>query len=195
MGGGIILVFWLILAGGFIGLWVGAFLLLRYGRKKGSKPLSLFGGISSVLLSLIGLYFIWTIAIGLVRITNPTVIFARSFGFKPTSDVTEIKSSYWYFADTGLTYLKFKASPETLQRIIARGLKETTESNFNNLLASGLSKSAPKWWMPFEGTPSQFFSAERKPETLEHQDFASETEVLSYNPTTGIAYYCFNGID
>ena len=182
---------WLLFAGVFTTLWVGAFLLSRWG----ARPMSVVGGVVFVLLSLVGVYFVGRITVGLIRVSTPSVVFERSFGFKPTPDVSNIKSSYWYFADTGLIYLEFKTSPETLQRIIDRGLKTTTAENFKSILTSGLSKSGPRWWEPLKDASAQFFYAERKPDTMASQDFASETELLSYNPRTGLVFYCFSGID
>lgn len=195
MGGGITLVFLVGVIGVFCALWIGAFFLFRNGKKKSSNPMVFLGGGALTVFSLIGLFFIGVIVIGTIRITNPKVIFERSFGFPSSPEVTNIQSSYWYFADTGLTFLRFKAPPEIIQRIVARGLHKCTRGDFENILQSGINKGAPKWWTPLDNEPKQFFCAERKPANWEHQDFASETEILSYNPITGIAFYCFSGVD
>jgi len=195
MAGGIVLVFIVILAGAFIVLCLGAYLLFQRGKKSNSRTMTFFGGCSLVMLFLVGFSLLGVILIGSFRIINPKVIFDRSFGFKPTKDVVELKSSYWYFADTGMTYLKFKASPQTVKRIVDRGLIQTDQIYFRSLLNSGLAQSSPSWWAPTTGASVKFFYIERKPATRDQQDFASETEILSYDEKTSTVYYCFNGID
>ncbi len=98
--------------------------------------------------------------------TRPAVVFERQFGFPPSSDVINMKSSQWILGDSGRIRLSFYASQETFDRIISRGMER----------------------MPDVGK-SQHFHREFS------EYFGSEFEDVYFNASTGRFSYHWSGVD
>jgi len=175
--------FWGIIALVFFGIWFATligFISSRFFKSKVVRWLGFlpFAGMTG--------YAIW-LAATLYYLSTPPKVFERTFGFAPTGDVREIQSQYWYFGDTGSTYLKFKAEPQTIQRIVKIGLDQRPIPEVNNYLSA---ESDPQWWQPQPGSITHFYMQANR-----LKDFASENEMLCYDERTQQAYYMFLGID
>jgi hypothetical protein len=160
--------------GVFLAAWVGGLFVFRVKHKLRYALIS-FPTFLAILLSLY------------VYAGRPSATFDRVLGFSPPPDVTSLQSSEWILGDSGVVYLRFKASPATIQRIVARGLLLVGPSNE----PSTTSDSPPSWWQPpIMGAMAYYadFAGQR-------HGFASEDEYLIYDPATGEAYYRFVGID
>lgn len=159
--------------------WVGSFLLFIKGRRSKSRNLTIVGGtffgLGTTTIILLVLYFIYS--------SSPVVVYQYTFGMKPPADVSNIKSSQYYFLDTGHTYLKFNASPNTVAKIISRGLQEKTDMRLD-------SSGAPKWWDPPLNSDVEMYQG-----YFEDRDFGFEREQLIYDPATQTVYFYFLGID
>lgn len=145
-------------------LWLGALIAFISSRFYKSKIARWIGFLPFAAMTAGAIWFVAS----LYYLSTPAQVFKTSFGFTPTNDVREIKSKYWYFGDSGSTDLQFKANSQTIQRIVAMGLKETEDSK----------------------KMARIYSA-----TNRIKDFASEEETLSYDERTQQAYYSFQGID
>jgi len=124
---------------------------------------------------------------------RPAAIYEYRFGFPPTSDVAILEKQDWYFADTGITYLKFTADQETINRIIGGGLAKAEENEH-----CSITNDLPGWWKPDDVDTvlyTGYFSNRLGEERVREQEFATENECLYYNPLTQEAYYAFIGID
>ncbi len=149
------------------------------------------------LLSSIPIFIVLFIIFVLYQHRSAT-IYERIFEFPPTSDVIILQSYDWYFADTGVTYLKFTANQSTVNQIVGRGLTLEKEANKRCNITDDL----PEWWKPesnfntvlYTGYFDERESSEEKGYFRE-QDFASESECLHYNFKTQEVYYSFIGID
>lgn len=124
--------------------------------------------------------------------TRPSAVYQRVLGFPPTTDVAITRSSDYYFADAGKTFLKFTAEKHTIDKIVKRGLHEGGHCN--------LPEPVPDWWKPQLNTSilytdSFFGDRDSKNEPIRRQDFASETECLYYDAITQEAYFMVIGID
>lgn len=98
--------------------------------------------------------------------TRPAVVFERQFGFPPSSDVRNLKSSKWILGDGGTIRLSFRATQETFDRIVNRGMKRMPD--IGNL---------QHWHREY----SEFFG--------------SEFEDAYFNPSTGRTSYYWSGVD
>lgn len=150
-----------------LGIWLGSLGFLIFGRIRKSTPLTAAGGIVFAILSLV----IVALIIGYIYITSPRMIFEHSFGFEPPADVSNIKSEYSSFADSGCAFLMFKASPATIERIVtAHSLHEVPASFFPN---SNI--EPPKWWAP--------------PLDNDVVRYGGGQEVLIYDKSSDTVYY------
>lgn len=170
----------------FLISWVGSGVAFVVTRRGSSRTAVWSAGIWLAGNSFVALWVVFL----MVSATQPRNVYQVSFGFPVSPDVTQLQSSYWYFGDTGVTYLKFKASPSTLKRILKRGLKPVAKEEFRQNSESLSGDDPPSWWQPFAGSSNRFYSARFK-----NRDFSSEEELLCYDKSSGLAHYRFVGID
>ena len=93
--------------GVFLAIWMPVGFLLKIKNKK------------LWFLSSIPIFIIIFVAY-LFYLSWPATVYKRTFGFSPAEDVIVHNSQDYYFADTGITYLRFTANPETIKRIVSR---------------------------------------------------------------------------
>ena len=117
--------------------------------------------------------------------------YERAFGFPPSSDVIILEKREWYFADTGVTYLKFKANENTINQIINRGLTQIKDTKY----VCDFTTNHPEWWQPDNNQNTLIYTRPYNEANIQEQDFFSEDECLYYNTKTQEAYYVFIGID
>jgi hypothetical protein len=162
--------------------WLGSLALMVYGLQRRSVPLAGASGLVFGVLSLIA------IAYGVLAFDagRPPVVFKQFFGFEPTPDVADLQSEYFSMGDAGHAFLRFRASPATVERIVRqRGLEEVPDSFFPH---SNL--QPPEWWTPPTGAKTLRYGGE-----FTGREFYSEGEVLIYDQLTNTVYYHYIGID
>lgn len=118
-------------------------------------------------------------------VTSPSYVFEKSFGFPPTEPVTDLKSDYSYWADSGHTFLRFKAPSIIIKKIVSRGLQTT---KFPTIPASNV--PMPLWFIVPDGKHVTYYAGNFK-----GRDFANESEFLAYDTISQTAFFCFLGID
>jgi len=75
--------------------------------------------------------------------------FHSAFGFEPGADVRDVHSLVYVFMDSAQQRLRFEASPETVDRILALGLEPVDCADFDRETKSPIAgKPAPSWWSP-----------------------------------------------
>ena len=120
------------------------------------------------------------------RFTPASTSFRDAMGFDPPADVSNLRSYRDGFLDFEKIYLRFKAAPSTVERILA------TRQN-------PMSEHVPSPGWEQEDTPPAF----RPPPTakqywVKHErgrTFGIETELLAHDAATGEVYYRWVGID
>jgi hypothetical protein len=191
MSGGIALLGWLFLAA-ICGLfWLLFLALFVSGRRKKSRSLMWLGGVPLVISSGIATFCIGTMVYGLNSVSQPANVYELSFGSQPPADVKNLQSSYYSFADTGTTFLKFNASPSTIRTLTAQKWvrltgQELQDERFSNFL----SEATPSWWAPRKSKSTSVYTARNR-----FGGFAGESEVLTYDAATKQAHYAFIGVD
>ena len=121
MSGAFTVVFLFILAGIYSLFWLLFLILYITGRKRKSRSLSLLGGIPLILSSVFVATCVGSVAYGIFYNSKPANTYTMSFGFPPSADVKDIRSSYWYLGDTGSTYLRCNAATATIKKLAAKG--------------------------------------------------------------------------
>lgn len=163
----------IVLYGLFLALWTGVLFIFRVKRRGFYTLLSL-----PVFLVLLGSWFLWQ--------TRPAAVFKGSFGFAPPPDVMSLQSSHWFLGDSGIVYLRFKASPSTVQRITSQGLRPRASGSpyptFTN-------STPPDWWRPRQSSVNEYIGSGTG------LGFSNEEAYLIYDPATGEVWYRFVGID
>ena len=102
-----------------------------------------------------------------------------------------LQSRNFAFADSGTTFLKFRAAPATIaqltgspwQAVAGNAWQDADLNNFRHA-------DAPLWWTPAKTQTAQMFVARNH-----FGSFAGENEVLIFDPANGQTYYAFVGID
>ena len=131
------------------------------------------------------------IVYGTIQAMRPAVVFAQAFGQKPPAGVSNIRSKYWFFADSGTIYLKFNCPAAVFKGLVPAGLPQVPRNETQWLRWED---GAPRWWSAaLKGATVEVFSSESPYGAGKH--FASESELWAYDQTTQTAYYRFIGID
>jgi hypothetical protein len=198
MGPGIVILFWLVVAGiyGFIFLVLAGLCIL--GWKKRWIWLKWLTGIPAACMALLAISLTLLLTCGILRSMNPRSIFKDTFGESASAEVKDIHSKMWWFADTGSVYLTFKTSETEFRRLVPSGLTERTAAEMERETPGESGSSAPSWWtyryqsgwIYFLRNDDNF--GQDKPAK---KGFFNETEYFAYDPNTKTAYYRFLGID
>ncbi|QDU10392.1 hypothetical protein V202x_37910 [Gimesia aquarii] len=98
--------------------------------------------------------------------SRPSAVFERQLGFPPPSIVHNLKSSQWILGDYGKVTLSFIANQKTLDQIVKHKIKR----------------------MPDIGKTQHFHRKFSK-------QFATETEDVYFNKSTGRISYTWIGVD
>jgi hypothetical protein len=191
MSAGLVTFFWLILAGIYGFFWLIFLALFIVGKINKSRVLSWIGGVPLLLSTTFALFFLGTVVWGIISVSKPSNVYKITFGTPPPADVTNLQNQYWYFADTGSTYLKFKTSPTTIKKLTANDWHPLTgeklkSTDFENLETD----DTPSWWKPRKTSSTLVYTA-----SMRFDDFANEEETLIYDPVNEQAYYEFVGFD
>ncbi len=183
---------WLFIFAAFGAAWMMAFGVYCFGRDRNSTVLKWLGGLPLVALTLVGAGSIGFVIYGCVRCSIPSYVYESSFHERPTTDVTNLKSRFWSFADSEQVFLCFQASPETFQRIRPQNLKRIKFDNYRERSTLDL-YDAPKWWHPPTEKTSEIYLLNSIEGTS--QTFSNETTLMTFEATTGTVMYFFLGID
>lgn len=191
MGGGIVLLIWLFLAAIYGFFWLLFLTLFIAGRRKKSQLLTWLGGVPLLLSSSFAIFCVGTMAYGLISVSQPANVYAISFGSQPPADVTNMQSSYYCFADTGTTFLKFDTSPATFSKLTGKGWTRLSGQKLQDESFSFFEdEQTPIWWKPGKTKATIVYTAEKR-----FGNFAGEREVLTYDTVSKQAYYAYIGID
>jgi hypothetical protein len=95
--------------------------------------------------------------IHLILILSPSYVFSEVFGFKPPQEISELQSKVSY----DYTYIRFKASPSVIEKLLAQNFHEITRKEFvENLKACDFDfgiGAPPDWWKPLDGNLEKFY--------------------------------------
>jgi len=185
-------IFWGLVA--FVGLIIWGWTLSAFltSRLSKSRTLRWLGAAPFLLCSLIGGFFAIAMASTFIASDNPKTIFAQEFGFAPPSDVKNLNSSYYWFGDSGLIYLKFQAAPATIKRITGKKfalLNTSQTAQEKSGFPINFSSDIPAWWNPQPASGLQIWKGPNS------DSFSTETTRLYYDKKTRWAHYSFEGGD
>ena len=130
---------------------------------------------------------------GFIRSCIPSYVFKDEFHVKPPNDISDIKSSTWSFADSGHTFLRFKASREALSRLLPNHVQMIYYAEFKAKADNWMDdESPPSWWVnPTNG--AEIYSI--GPQHSEGRPHSGEFVVLIYDASTGTADYYSSWVD
>ena len=168
--------------------WFGSLALLVKGRRKQSRGQAWFGGVAMILVSLPGLYLLYPAPL------DSAIAYKDAFGMAPSSDVTALRSATDGFADWDTVHLGFKVSPNTIQRITAKGWSSDSTGESVNWRPDGSyyhDEDTPEWWRPRKTATTRIYFATKR---LGHYS-TQEEETLIYDAGTQQAYYWYHGLD
>ena len=172
--------------------WLAFLLGFIAARRKRWRAVGWLLAVPVALIPLLVVGLAGLVAFNAVRASIPRYVYEDTFREPPSADVRNIKSKGWGFADSAHLFLRFQASPETFRRIVPKEMQKVTFAEYQKRMP-GSNVSAPDWWAPpTENTPEIFL---RLPDWGNGQSFASESELMTYDPATQTAMYFFVGID
>lgn len=192
MGPGIVIIFWMIIAAIFGGIWLFCLVLYILGRRYRKPIIKWMGLIPLATMTILAVTVGSLIAYRIIRSSIPRYVYADTFHEKPTSDVFQIKSEVFGFADSSHTFIQFKASQGTFEKICPDRLKPMTYSEYKDKLPM-TNLENPRWWIetPANGTQIRMFHTKWG----EGRQFAAETEYMTFDASSQTVQYFYHGID
>ena len=173
-------------------VWLAFLLGFIAARRKKWRAFSWLIAVPVALMPLGAIGLAGLVGFGMIRGSIPRYVYEDTFREPPSADVRNIKSKSWGFADSAYVFLRFEASPETFRRIVPQEMQKVTFAEYQKRMASS-NASAPEWWAPPTESTAEIFL--RAPDWGSGRRFASEREVMTYDPLTQTAMYFFLGID
>ena len=195
MGPAFVIVIWGILAVAFGIVWLCLLAGFLIGILRKKKWLKWAAGLPLIFMTLLPCVLVGVVGYGLIQSTRPSIVFKQAFDQKPPAGITNLQSKYWFFADSGSIYLRFNCSPETFESIRPSGLERTSREDFKDTFGNrSYSGDAPSWWSPEKivGEGRYYVGRDSKGK---NKHFSSETEILVYDVSSGVAFYNYLGID
>ncbi len=196
MGPAFVILFWLF-ALAFVGfIWGILVLLAMYGWKKGWGWLKWGAGVPAVLMVVCGILLVGVIGYGIVDSMNPKSVYKSAFGQAPAPAVKGLKSSVYWFADTGSIFLTFETSEEDVRRLVPAGLIEKSMAEMQEVIPEK-EDNCPSWWAYKLAPDWVYFLRDARLGKFKpsRKGFYNETEYIAYDRNHGRAYYRFVGID
>ena len=193
MGPGLVILFWLILAGIFGAFWLTSLVLFLIGWRKKKPWLKWLGLVPLAGLTRIASLGMCFFAVVTLRAITPRYVFADTFGQKPSTDVTNIKSKVWSFADEADVHLQFQASTETFRRLLPKDLRRVTLEEYNSQMPIISGHTWPSWWRPVGESTTEIYLLNTG--FGKGKKFASETTLMTYDANTRVVQYFYIGID
>jgi hypothetical protein len=195
MGPIFVIIFWLFLASvyGIVFLAFAGLCILSW--KKHWTWLKWITGIPAAFMVLLAIFVMALFTYGIIDSMNPRSVFKNTFGEPPSSEVNDIHSNVWFFADSGSIYLTFKTSRSEFLRLVPPGLTKQTLEDIKKT-AFEISSEDPSWWtFRYKSDWTYYLHSGYGLGYRGKHGFASETEYYAYDPNTSTAYYRFIGID
>ncbi len=192
MGPGFVLIFWLFIAGVFALIWAAAVGLFILSWVKKWRVVKWLSGLAAGGLTAIGLLIVGLFTYGIIRSMNPSAVFEGTFHRAPASNVRNLQSKVFWFADTGSTYLRFETDAETFRSLVPPDLPPVTHREYLEKRWHS-TDPGPDWWTyDFPASAEIYLKAT---EFGEGKQFASEMTLMVYVAEQRLAYYHFIGID
>ena len=120
---------------------------------------------------------------------RPDAVFKTEFGFAPPADTKVLNADVSWIGDSGHVYLHFRASPQTVARIVAPGFVAGPDQDSS-------AGAPPAWFAPPAAPPALVYSASSPAAgTPVRGRFSSEHARLIHDPATGDVWYEYLGID
>lgn len=114
--------------------------------------------------------------------------FSDEFGFKPDTNIAEIKCKVVQVGDTWSRWMRFTYDSNTVVKIIANGFKPVTDEllkdNVHSLWEAAIDKpspNAPAWW--------------KKPTQVVGVTYFKENPFRENSPSNSMPSFCFFWID
>ncbi|MBW3635520.1 MAG: hypothetical protein KY445_03510 [Armatimonadetes bacterium] len=170
-------------------MWLVSLVVFVLGRKRKSSLWSWLGGVPLGLFSVLALAVVGSILYGTYWNSNPANIYRLAFEKEPAPDVTVLQSYNYAFADTGITFLKFKAAPQTIAQLTKSPWRLIPRKDRADALGN-IPEEKPTWWNPKISVETQVYLCSNR-----QKSFASENEILIYDPISRQTHYSFIGID
>ena len=175
---------------GFV--WLAFLFGLIVARRRKWRTVSWLVAAPVALIPFVGIGLVGLVGFAMIRGSIPRYVYQDTFREAPSADVRNVKSKNWGFADSAHVFLRFEASPDTFRRIVPQGMQKVTFAEYQKRMP-GSNVSAPDWWAPPTESTSEILL--RVPDWGSGRRFASERELLTYDPSTQTAMYFFLGID
>lgn len=183
MGIGLVILFWIVVAGFLLAVYL-ALSAFAKTRPRAALLRKVFVAFAAALAIPLGLLALLNFSAGFF----PSHVFRSSFGFFPPADVTELKGSQSSFGDSGSAYLCFRADKVTVEKIIRS--RRFVEDEAAGLKTGDLPDRQRDCRWPGSGSVLRRFTLTDADDTFQHS-----YGVLLYEESTGRVYFQWEGID
>jgi hypothetical protein len=192
LGPGFVLAIWMLFAL-FCGVvWIAMVVAFIAGVRRRIRWLRWLSGYFVVGIPVAGIVIGGLNAYFLICSRNPTWVYTKTFHERPSSDVSDLRSELFWFADTGHVRLRFHAHRSTFDRILPKDMRLASDAEARMDTSCGFSREDREAWNGVLGSQAEAFVP--SPGSL-RRGFASERTSMYYDPESSTVVYCFTGID
>ncbi len=181
MGIGFVILIWLIVGGVLLAVYRGLSGLARRSPRAALLKRVLVALVAAVAIPVSAL-----MAFNFAQGYFPASVFEASFGFRPPPDVKVLEGRRSVFGDSGAAYLRFRASRQTVERIVNPRFSEISRAEF----VAAINAPETEEVRTQAGASTRYFRASH-----DDDSFASSQAYLSYEETTGQVYFQWSGVD
>ncbi|WP_035612135.1 hypothetical protein [Haloferula sp. BvORR071] len=166
---------------------VAGVLALWFGRKKSwmARGLMLLACYIPAALGIVAISSLF----GSTDLSDPADLrdaYHTEFAEDPPPDVSTIQCRHSSAADTMSAWLRFQASPQTVDKLLRR----FTPSDRLDFDDSSVGDNVPPWWQPDKESMVYFYRAEKW-----RSDFGGSVAVLAHDAAKGLVYFHHTGVD
>ena len=112
--------------------------------------------------------------------------YKTEFGTDPTADVTDIQARQVVVGDAGAAWLRFHASPSTIDTLLARFVKSDPAA----FAEAGTGGNVPAWWKPDEDGVNEYYTADHW-----SRSFSRSEAFMGVDRAKGWVYFHHSGSD
>lgn len=183
MGIGIVILFWLIVGGVLLTIYVA---LRSLGRtsKKANLLKNVFVAVVAAITIPLAALVIANLALGFF----PSYVFRSTFGFDPPPTVSELEGGRSVFGDSGETYLRFRTDKATINKLVGTRFVELDAQEKSRHLAQASKGSGDA--VLFAKPTTRVYEAITFDDT-----FSLSTATLVHDEASGMTEFHWLGVD
>jgi len=176
-------------------IWLAALVVFIIGLVKPSRAMRWIGGVPLVGIPVLGLAFAGVMVWAVIYGASPACAYHGVFHEGPTAAISGLQGDTSGFGDCCETHLSFKTDRATFDRLRPKDLVKASIAEHRSLLEEFRNSSTAEGWRKPDETWDAYFRRSDPVNGKPGKVLSSETELMAYDPATGMVIYWFSGVD